>query len=99
MVIQSVLARRHNEWAKLHIVELICDLCDEMEPTTCEQSRSLITFVKDRLGHDRRYAIDASKMQRELGWSPKYTFETGIRETVAWYLKNQDWVKRVASKG
>ena len=89
----------HNEWANLRIVELICDLCDEMEPSTCERSRSLITFVKDRLGHDRRYAIDASKMQRELGWSPKYTFETGIRETVAWYLKNQDWVKRVASKG
>ena len=89
----------HNEWANLRIVELICDLCDEMEPSTCERSRSLITFVKDRLGHDRRYAIDASKIQRELGWSPKYTFESGICETVAWYLNNQDWVHHAASKG
>ena len=59
--------------------------------------RKLIKFVKDRPGHDRRYAIDASKIQRELGWTPAHTFETGIRETVRWYLDNQEWVKKVTS--
>ena len=58
-------------------------------------TRQLITFVKDRPGHDRRYAIDASKIERELGWTPAHTFERGIRETVRWYLDNQEWVKAV----
>jgi len=87
----------HNEWPKLRIVELICDLIDELSPNRGGNSRKLITFVKDRPGHDRRYAIDASKIQRELGWTPAHTFERGIRETVGWYLENQAWVKKVMS--
>jgi dTDP-glucose 4,6-dehydratase len=88
----------HNEWANLRIVELICDLMDELAPQLGGHSRRLITFVKDRLGHDRRYAIDAGKIQRELGWTPAHTFETGIRETVQWYLDNQEWVSQVKKK-
>ena len=61
------------------------------------RSESLIEFVKDRLGHDRRYAIDSSKIQSELGWKPKYTFETGIKETIQWYLDNQNWINQVKS--
>jgi dTDP-glucose 4,6-dehydratase len=89
-----------NEWANIHIVQLMCDLVDEMAPQLGGKSRNLITFVKDRPGHDRRYAIDASKIERELGWKPAYTFERGIRETVRWYLDQQAWVNEVkASKG
>ncbi len=85
----------HNEWPNLPIVELICDLVDELAPALGGGSRSLITFVKDRPGHDRRYAIDAGKIERELGWTPAYTFERGIRETVRWYLDHQEWVQEV----
>ena len=85
----------NNEWPNLRIVEIICDLVDELAPQLGGNSRKLITFVKDRLGHDRRYAIDASKLAKELDWSPAYTFERGIRETVKWYLANQPWVKSV----
>ncbi len=88
----------HNEWANLRIVELICDLIDEFKPELGGSSRKLITFVKDRPGHDRRYAIDASKIQRELGWTPAHTFESGIRETVRWYLDNQEWVRSVCTR-
>jgi dTDP-glucose 4,6-dehydratase len=88
----------HNEWANIRIVELICDTIDEFVPKLGGNSRKLITFVKDRLGHDRRYAIDASKIQRELGWTPAHKFEDGIRETIRWYLDNQAWVKTVLSK-
>jgi len=88
----------HNEWANLHIVELICDLIDELAPQAGGNSRKLMTFVKDRPGHDRRYAIDASKIQNELGWVPAHTFEQGIRETVQWYLNNQPWVAEVKKK-
>ncbi len=88
----------HNEWANIRIVELICDLIDEFKPELGGNSRKLITFVKDRPGHDRRYAIDAGKIQRELGWTPAHTFETGIRETVRWYLDNQPWVNAVLAK-
>lgn len=89
----------HNEKANLHLVQLMCDLIDEFKPELGGNSRSLITFVTDRPGHDRRYAIDAGKIDRELGWRPAHTFETGIRETVKWYLENQSWVKAVlASK-
>ena len=84
-----------NEWANIRIVELIADLVDEFLPELGGNTRKLITFVKDRPGHDRRYAIDASKIERELGWTPAHTFEKGIRETVRWYLDNQDWVTRV----
>lgn len=85
----------HNEWANLRIVELICDLIDELAPHLGGNSRKLITFVKDRPGHDRRYAIDATKIQKELGWVPAHKFEQGIRETVRWYLDNQEWVGAV----
>jgi dTDP-glucose 4,6-dehydratase len=85
----------HNEWANLRIVELICDTIDEFAPQLDGGSRKLITFVKDRPGHDRRYAIDAGKIQKELGWTPAHTFEKGIRETMRWYLDNQEWVRTV----
>ena len=88
----------HNEWANLRIVELICDTIDEFMPQLGGGSRKLITFVKDRAGHDRRYAIDASKIQRELGWTPAHKFEQGIRETIRWYLDNQAWIKTVTTK-
>ena len=88
----------HNEWANIHIVQLICDLVDEMSPELGGNSRALITYVKDRPGHDRRYAIDASKIEQELGWVPAHKFEQGIRKTVRWYLDNQPWVKSVLGK-
>jgi dTDP-glucose 4,6-dehydratase len=74
---------------------LICDTVDELAPGLGGDSRKLITFVKDRLGHDRRYAIDAGKIQRELGWTPAHQFEQGLRETIRWYLDHQAWVKTV----
>ncbi len=85
----------NNQWTNLRRVELICDLIDELAPQLRGGSRKLITFVKDRPGHDRRYAIDATKMRRELGWTPAHSFERGIRETVQWYLNNQAWVAKV----
>lgn len=88
----------HNEWANLNIVKLICDLIDEMSPELGGHTQQLITFVKDRPGHDRRYAIDASKLQHELGWVPAYTFERGLRETVRWYLDHQAWVNTVLAR-
>jgi dTDP-glucose 4,6-dehydratase len=88
----------HNEWANLPIVQLICDTVDEFAPQLGGGSRQLITYVKDRAGHDRRYAIDAAKIQRELGWTPAHQFEQGIRETIRWYLDRQDWVKTVLKK-
>jgi dTDP-glucose 4,6-dehydratase len=88
----------HNEWANLRIVELICDTIDEFMPQLGAGSRKLISFVKDRAGHDRRYAIDATKIQRELGWTPAHKFEQGIRETIRWYLDHQAWVKTVTKK-
>ncbi|MGA9449946.1 MAG: dTDP-glucose 4,6-dehydratase [Verrucomicrobiia bacterium] len=88
----------HNEWANLHIVELICDTVDQFAPELGGNSRKLITFVKDRPGHDRRYAIDAAKIKGELGWTPAHKFEDGIRETIRWYLDNQAWVKAVLKK-
>ena len=87
-----------NEKTNLAIVHTICELLDELSPRTDGQSyRSQITHVTDRPGHDRRYAIDARKLERELGWRPAETFETGIRKTVAWYLANPDWVQGVQS--
>ena len=86
-----------NEKPNLEIVETICDLIDEMTERGATSRRDLITFVKDRPGHDRRYAMDARKIERELGWKPKATFETGIRQTVRWYLDNEAWVKNVTS--
>ncbi len=88
----------HNEWPNLRIVELICDRVDEFAPQLGGDSRRLITFVKDRLGHDRRYAIDAAKIQSELGWTPAHDFEEGLRLTVRWYLDHQDWVQAVQAR-
>ncbi len=88
----------NNEWPNIRIVEIICDLVDELKPEFGGGSRGLITFVKDRPGHDRRYAIDATKLKDELGWTPRYTFQEGIRQTVSWYLKNQDWIRAVSLK-
>ena len=87
-----------NEWPNLRIVELICALIDELAPQAGGNSRKLITFVKDRPGHDRRYAIDATKIKNELGWSPARKFEQGLRETVRWYLDHQDWVRRALER-
>jgi dTDP-glucose 4,6-dehydratase len=88
----------HNEWPNLRTVELIADLVDELAPRLGKASRKLITFVKDRPGHDRRYAIDATKIKTELGWKPAYSFERGLRETVQWYLDHQDWVATVKNR-
>jgi dTDP-glucose 4,6-dehydratase len=86
----------HNEKRNLEVVETICALLDELKPAADGRSyKELITFVKDRPGHDRRYAIDASKIERELGWKPQETFESGIRKTVQWYLDNRQWWERV----
>lgn len=87
----------NNEWKNIDIVNLVCDLLDGRLGRTNGENRTLITFVKDRLGHDRRYAIDASKLQQDLGWSPSYAFEQGIAETIDWYLANQEWVTEVTS--
>jgi dTDP-glucose 4,6-dehydratase len=87
-----------NEKPNIDIVNTVCSLLDDMRPKADGQSYSTqITYVKDRPGHDRRYAIDASKLQRELGWKPAETFETGIQKTIAWYLDNPDWVAHVQS--
>jgi dTDP-glucose 4,6-dehydratase len=93
----------HNEKRNIEVVHTICELLEELAPDNKNSRGSgkgfkeLITFVKDRPGHDARYAIDASKMQRELGWTPQETFESGIRKTVQWYLDNPQWWQRVLS--
>lgn len=85
-----------SERANMQVVNLICDLVDELAPSSTIASRKeLIRFVPDRPGHDRRYAIDARKIQKELGWQPTKTFEEGLRETVEWYLKNSTWIEHV----
>lgn len=87
-----------NEKPNIEIVQTVCRLLDAMRPRADGQSYSTqITYVKDRPGHDRRYAIDASKIERELGWKPAETFETGIEKTIAWYLANPEWVAHVQS--
>ena len=86
-----------NEMANLEIVRTLCALLDELRPSAAGSYTRLITYVKDRPGHDRRYAIDATKIHRELGWRPAETFATGIRKTVKWYLDNMSWVEHVAS--
>jgi dTDP-glucose 4,6-dehydratase len=86
-----------NEKTNIEIVRTVCALLDELRPDAAGPRDRLISFVKDRPGHDRRYAIDARKIERELGWRPAETFETGIRKTVQWYLDHADWVARVQS--
>lgn len=90
----------HNEKQNIDVVNTICELLDELKPASqnglnISSYKELIIFVADRPGHDIRYAIDASKIQRELGWTPKETFESGIRNTVQWYLENKEWAQRV----
>ncbi|WP_353167576.1 dTDP-glucose 4,6-dehydratase [Acinetobacter sp.] len=88
----------HNEKQNIEVVKTICKILDELKPQANSQPyETLITFVKDRPGHDLRYAIDASKIKNDLGWVPEESFETGIRKTVEWYLSNQNWVKNVQS--
>lgn len=90
----------HNEKTNLEVVEAICELLEKLapeKPTNVSNYRDLITFVKDRPGHDIRYAIDASKIEHELGWVPEETFETGLLKTVQWYLDNRQWWERVLS--
>lgn len=87
-----------NEKANLDVVQTLCSILDELKPKADGTSyKEQLTFVKDRPGHDRRYAIDATKLERELGWKPAETFDTGIRKTVEWYLQNQPWVHNVSS--
>jgi dTDP-glucose 4,6-dehydratase len=93
----------HNEKANLEVVKTLCALLEELLPSNCNSREGgniqgfegLITYVKDRPGHDLRYAIDASKIEKELGWRPEETFETGLRKTVLWYLGNSEWCQRV----
>lgn len=87
----------HNEWKNLDLVHLLCDVMDEELGKPQGTSRKLITFVKDRQGHDRRYAIDSAKIARELGWKPSVTFQEGLRTSVKWYLKNEGWLDNVTS--
>jgi dTDP-glucose 4,6-dehydratase len=84
-----------NEWKNLDLVHALCDVVGEESGKGAAACRSLITFVKDRPGHDRRYAIDCSKIERLLGWEPAHDFRTGLRETVRWYLNNPAWIENV----
>ncbi|MBA2746450.1 MAG: dTDP-glucose 4,6-dehydratase [Flavisolibacter sp.] len=86
-----------NEWKNIDLVHLLCDLMDEKLGREEGESQKLITYVKDRPGHDRRYAIDASKINKELGWKPSVTFEEGLSITIDWYLQNSDWLRSITS--
>jgi dTDP-glucose 4,6-dehydratase len=86
-----------NEMSNLEVVHTLCDMLDQQRPKATGSYRDQITYVKDRPGHDQRYAIDATKIERELGWKPAETFKSGIQKTVAWYLENQQWVDNVTS--
>ncbi len=87
----------HNEWRNIDLIHLMCRLMDEKLGRPEGSSAELITFVKDRAGHDMRYAIDAGKIERELGWTPSVTFEEGLSQTIDWYLSHQEWMDRVTS--
>jgi dTDP-glucose 4,6-dehydratase len=89
----------HNERRNLTVVETICDLLDRARPSKHGPRRQLISFVADRPGHDRRYAIDATKLERELGWRAEETFETGIEKTIDWYLRNERWWRGILERG
>ena len=86
-----------NEWKNIDLVKLLCKLMDEKLGNAAGTSEKLITYVKDRPGHDRRYAIDASKINKELGWKPSVTFEEGLSQTIDWYLENTEWLKHVTT--
>lgn len=87
----------HNEWTNIDLVKLLCDLVDEKTNQEKGTSQKLITYVTDRAGHDMRYAIDASKIEKDLGWTPSITFEEGLSKTIDWYLNNQEWLDGVTS--
>ncbi|NBC07554.1 MAG: dTDP-glucose 4,6-dehydratase [Bacteroidetes bacterium] len=87
----------NNEWKNIDLVHQLCDVMDDLLGQSQGTSRALITFVKDRPGHDRRYAIDATKIKQELGWAPKVKAEEGLRQTAQWYLDNTSWLERVTS--
>jgi len=86
-----------NEWTNIDLIKLLCKLMDEKLNRTAGESEQLITYVKDRPGHDRRYAIDATKINQELGWAPSVTFEQGLAETIDWFLSNQEWLNNITS--
>ncbi|HEX8015521.1 MAG TPA: dTDP-glucose 4,6-dehydratase [Flavobacterium sp.] len=86
-----------NEWKNIDLVKLLCQIMDEKLGREKGKSQELITYVKDRPGHDLRYAIDASKINKELGWKPSVTFEEGLEKTINWYLNNEEWLKNVTS--
>jgi dTDP-glucose 4,6-dehydratase len=86
-----------NEWKNIDLIKLLCKLMDEKLGNPVGESEKLITYVKDRPGHDRRYAIDAGKINRELGWAPSVTFEQGLSQTIDWYLANKEWLENVTS--
>ncbi|MGH2623998.1 MAG: dTDP-glucose 4,6-dehydratase, partial [Sphingobacterium sp.] len=87
----------HNEWSNIDLIRLLCRLMDEKLDRAAGSSEKLITFVKDRAGHDLRYAIDADKLKNELGWEPSLRFEEGLEKTIDWYLANEDWLEQVTS--
>jgi dTDP-glucose 4,6-dehydratase len=88
-----------NERTNLHVVTMICRLLDELQPSVNGPRERLITFVTDRPGHDRRYAIDASKLERELGWKAAENFETGLKKTVRWFCENRAWWQAILDGG
>ncbi|SEN20286.1 dTDP-glucose 4,6-dehydratase [bacterium A37T11] len=87
----------HNEWKNIDLIRLLCQIMDRKLGRTAGESEKLITFVKDRAGHDLRYAIDSTKLQKELGWVPSLQFEEGLEKTVDWYLENEAWLENVTS--
>ena len=87
----------HNEWTNIDLIHALCSIMDNKLNRTAGDSKKLITFVKDRAGHDMRYAIDATKIKNELGWTPSITFEEGLEKTVDWYLENENWLNNITS--
>jgi len=87
----------HNEWTNIDLIKVMCKTMDQKLGREPGSSESLITYVKDRAGHDMRYAIDASKLEKDLGWKPSITFEEGIEKTIGWYLDNEEWMKNITS--
>ncbi len=87
----------HNEWSNIDLIKVLCDIMDKKLNRKPGESASLITFVKDRAGHDLRYAIDSTKIQQELGWKPSLQFEEGLEKTVDWYLANEKWLNNIVS--
>jgi dTDP-glucose 4,6-dehydratase len=87
----------NNEWKNIDLIHLLCKIMDSKLARPAGTSAQLITFVKDRAGHDMRYAIDSGKLQSKLGWKPSVTFEQGLEKTVDWYLKNESWINNITS--